>query len=472
MAIRYPQTNRSSSTSFSPQAFAQTQSKQDPLQSQMNQQQQYQGNMQLPMGIPMNTTHGVHLSGQTYSSPQSVQNSQGIGGPPGFLQSMNPTPLSNAAVQAHASKASASGNTKGSSEKPESSPKSAPGTTGLLYNTSQQNRLLSSCEWKDKILWASRMILGGNSINGFLRATATAQRIKKQRARQTAIAKRTAAAAAATVAGTKIEEAAADKSKDKSAKPIFDQVEEEKLKKEIMNPRTAKKIKSELEAGIEFCTSLHSVLRSVLFEVAPEQSQFIPASLEESALTPSTSAVDFRHATSSSTLNQTNMPWQVKQSNDMSKAQRKQSTTNVGDAGTSTLRKSRRKKLPPSNEPVIPLAEFDASGKRTCTKKEYNYRVFELLRFRPLKQDDFVAARLSSRDLWILAKVLKGYSGFKMSPNEFLKLSGARRDAVFRERVMVKDVEERDDSGSTLVPRSLVLPLPRNYSEAAEWGQR
>jgi len=129
-------------------------------------------------------------------------------------------------------------------------------------------------------------------------------------------------------------------------------------------------------------------------------------------------------------------------------------------------------KLPPSNEPPVNLPEFDSFGKRICTKKEHSIRLFEALRFRPLRAGDFVAARLSSRELWILAKVLKDSPGFTMAPAEFLRLSGTRRDAVFKEKVMVRDVEEKDDGGSTLVARNLILPLPRTYSEAAEWGQR
>lgn len=464
MAQRYPQ----------PNLFPQTQQLQDlpQMNQQQQQQQQYQGNIQFPVGVSLNPVQGVSLSGQPYSSPQTAQNVKGMGGPPSLLQNTNPISSLKTPTPASTSKTSMPGGSKTSSGKTESSPKVSLGPTGLVYNTNQQNKLLSCCEWKDKILWASRMILGGNSINGFLRATATAQRIKKQRARQSALAKKTAAAAA----GTNVDDGEAEKAK--SSKPIFDQIEEEKLKKEIMNPRTAKKIKSELEAGIKFCTSLHSVLRTVLFDVDPGQSQYFPPPLEETAMSSSTKSMEFQQASASSVLHDSNMPWAVRpntipvqQRPSLPKAQAKPAMP-LSNTGTSTLRKSRKKKLPPSNEPSVPLPEFDASGKRICTKKEYNFRIFELLRFRPLKQGDFVAARLSSRDLWILAKVLQDYSGFGMSPTEFLNLSETRRDAVFREKVMVRDVEEKEDSASTLVPRSLVLPLPRTYSEAAEWGQR
>ena len=101
------------------------------------------------------------------------------------------------------------------------------------------------------------------------------------------------------------------------------------------------------------------------------------------------------------------------------------------------------------------------------------YRIFQVLRFRQLKQGDFVAARLSSRDLWILATVLKDYPGANIGPTEFLLLTDSRRDGLFREKVLVKDVEDKDHRGApTPVARNLILPLPRGYSEAAEWAQR
>lgn len=392
-------------------------------------------------------------------------------------------PFPQHANTAASSSSGAAANPRASSPKPSSSApktsstkktdsKTTGGATGLSYNTSQQNRLLATSEWKDKLLWASRMVLGGNSINGFLRATATVQRIKKQRARQSSLAKKTAAAAAAAEGD--------DAAKAAAAKPIWDQAEEETLKKEIMNPRTAKKLKSELESGMEFCTSLHNVLRSVLYDVDPHQSQYYPPPLDESSTSlmmistrpMQASSISQYQQGSSSVSHDSSMPWTVKQSNVPATQQLQRPPPPTGSSGASTLRKSRKKKLPPSNEPPIDLPEFEG-GKRTCTKKEHNYRVFELLRFRPLKHGDFVAARLSSRDLWILAKVLKDYNGFSMSNLEFLNLSEAKRDSVFRDKVMVRDVEEKEGTGSSnLVSRNLILPLPRTYSEAAEWVQR
>jgi len=144
----------------------------------------------------------------------------------------------------------------------------------------------------------------------------------------------------------------------------------------------------------------------------------------------------------------------------------------TGGASGSTLRRHRKKKLPPSKEKLPDVTEFDASGKRVASKKEHSFRIFEALRFRALSAGDFVAARVTSRDLWILARVQADFPSFAMTPDEFLQLSGARRDAHFREKVAIKDVEEKGSGGTARVSRNLVLPLPRTFSEAAEWGQR
>ncbi|CAJ1943052.1 unnamed protein product [Cylindrotheca closterium] len=450
MAQRYPQPNRARNPHFPPQhppAY------QQPPQQMNMPNQQYQPTQGVSYtNPPVNPQVPNRLS--PYGSPPQASHpppAGGMSGPPTTFPNPTPKPAQ--------SKAS-------TTKKIDKN--IATGPSGFPYNTDEQNKLLSYCEWKDKVLWASRMILGGNSVNGFLRATAAAQRIKKQRARQSAQARKTAAAAASTGGNA---EAAADA--DKKAKPVFDQVEEEKLKKDIMNPRTAKKIKSELEAGMEYCTSLHNVLRSVLYEVDPSMSQYFPAPLDKPALVPTLPTPQQPTVPHDSSI-----PWALnsktapKQRPAPAAPSASSAASSAQNVGSSTLRRSRRKKLPPSKEPPVNLPEFDSFGKRVCAKKEHSIRVFEVLRFRSLKAGDFVAARLSSRDLWILAKVLKDYSGFTMAPVEFVKLSGARRDAVFKEKVMVRDVEEKEDGGSTLVSRNLVLPLPRTYSEAAEWGQR
>lgn len=510
MAQRYPQTNRS----IAPAPFPQAPDLPTPGQS-ANQQQQMAHSLHGQQSHVQQLTSQQYRPNMTQQRQQSSPNaSNGFaqGSPTGFIQRPKGMPSSasgafqNASLssinkhQAQARPSTASGlskqtNTSKSSKK-DSSSKQSGQTSGLVFNTPQQKDHLVNCDWKDKILWASRLILGGNSINGFLRATATAQRIKKQRARQIALTKKTAAAAAAgTPSGEK-----EDKVKDNSKK-AFDQAEEEKLKKDIMNPRTAKKIKSELEAGLQFCAAMHNVLRKALFEIDPAQTPYLPPNIfleDDKPAVPSVliPSIPKQGASYQQTLPNASvladMPWAVKsnaaggpQASYTKKGIQSQPGNSMfnhplnmaknqppGNPDGSSLRKLRKKKLPPSNEPPVFIPEFDGSGKRIYTKKEHNYRLFELLRFRPLRQGDFVAARLSSRDLWILARVLKDYPGTNMAPLEFLNLTGARRDAVFRDRVLLKDVEEKDEESSVQVLRSLALPLPRTHSEAAEWGQR
>lgn len=421
--------------------------------------------------------------------------------------------------------------------------------TTLDFNTPKQIQLLSQCDYADRTIWATRVLWGGNSVNGFLRATATAQRIKKQRARQNNSTKMSRLAKAASTTGvapgasagdddkkgaTATGSAAATTAKPNSStlnggtktKETFYQHEEELLKKEIMNPRTAKKLKSELEAGLTFCATVCNVLRGVLFDMDPSLSPSLPPHLileqekpppAHTFLVPSSpppgSAQQQRlssgiHGAGSSKLakgsskskNSANPGMKgatANKSSGVSKQQRSQhqltmaqdSTSSPGDPGNSTLRRLRKSNkknkgqsiyaepafanLPPEFDPVN-------SNKRTCTKKEYQHRAFQLLRYRDLREGDFCAARTTSRDLWILAKVLKDYKTnshipqYTVSPLDFLSLTDTRRDALFqKEKVLLEDVEDQQAHASgTQVIRSLVLPLPRSSAEANEWANR
>jgi hypothetical protein len=324
-----------------------------------------------------------------------------------------------------------------------------------------------------------------------------------------ALTKKSAAAAAAAASGTPPPEDKKDDSSIPVHKRSFDQSAEEQLKKDIMNPRTAKKIKAELEAGVQFCVTLHNLLRGILFEVDPTQAPHLPPALQMEGMVASSPQATASQLKTGILSSASTSPKQVMRpastvSGPVSTAafipsstppapvapfsipkpampqrpslpiskQSEKTTASPGNPGGSTLRKQRRKKLPPNMEPTVHLSEFDDSGKRLYPKKEHNSRLFQVLRFRALKQGDFVAARLSSRDLWILARVLKGYQGSPLSPNDFLQLSESKRDAVFRDKVLIKDVEDAKEGGATQVARSLILPLPRTYSEAAEWCQR
>jgi hypothetical protein len=240
---------------------------------------------------------------------------------------------------------------------------------------------------------------------------------------------------------------------------------EELLKVDVMNARTAKKMKLELELGMQFCVILHETVRACIYEMGNNVAPPPPlvASMK-------TNMIRFQKPARAVVV-KSSLPAPSKPPASAPTS----ATASTGMASDSKLRKQRKKKVPPSTEPPIPILEFE-NGKRLFTKKEFIVRVFEYLRFRSLKTGDFVAARLTSRDLWILATVQKDYNvsshtSTNLQPVEFLQLSEAKKSQLFKEKVVLKDVEDSDGALQS-VARSLVLPLPRSYGEAAEWCSR
>ena len=311
----------------------------------------------------------------------------------------------------------------------------------------EKQNLLARCNRTDRTIWAAHQLLGGVAVNGFLRSTATAQRIKKQRARQVQWKKKDG---------------------------HDDQQQEEDLKQQTMNPRTAKKIKLELTSGLLFCRQLHTVVKGLLAEMEPTY-HVPPLEGQSSLLVPSSSIV-------SSPLASTKLPIvtfpltlgavpskrpSAKTVTAAPKAPTSHPTSNPGDPTGSGLRKTRKRKWSMDVTPKLP----DHYAK--LPKKEQAWRLYSMLRFRTLQSGDYVAARVSSRDLWILARVVVAYPDSGLDVKEFLALSDAKRDALFKDKVVIKDVEEKDDVGTNQhVHRNLVLPLPRSFGEAAEWNTR
>lgn len=303
---------------------------------------------------------------------------------------------------------------------------------------SQFSALLQQCDWKDKTMWVSRQVLGGNQLNGFSRATAAVQRVKKQRARQVK-----------------------DKRTNETINPN-PQAAEEELKAQVMNTRTAKRIKTEMEGGRKFCELLHGCIRSILKDMNQHMNGEIP--IPPALGTPeSTTYSGISAATVSSNQGSTAV------SNNTATSSVPAKSTSMHDGVKSTLRKSRKRKLPPNTEAKLNISEVNPSGKR-YTKKDHASRLFEAYRFRSLRKGDLVAARVTSRDLWILAQVHQDFGG-PPNMNDFLQLSEAKREQSFRSKVTIKDVEDKNE-GTTKVARHLVLPLPRSFSEAAEWCVR
>lgn len=297
-------------------------------------------------------------------------------------------------------------------------------------------RLLSQCNSTDRTLWTVQQLLGGAQINGFLRSTATAQRIKKQRARQVQWKKKDG---------------------------HDEQQQEEDLKQQTMNPRTTKKIKMELTAGLMFCRQLHNVVKGLLAELEPG---YVVPPLEGQKPMPPPLA---QPPSIKPALPNLATPPVTKRLATVTKARVSpplaQPTTNPGDPTGSSLRKTRKRKWSADATPKLP----DSYSK--LPKKEQHWRLYSILRYRSLQPGDYVAARVSSRDLWILARVVTAYPDSGLDTKEFLTLTDAKRDALFRDKVAIHDVEEKSETNCQ-VHRNLVLPLPRSYSEAAEWNTR
>ena len=84
------------------------------------------------------------------------------------------------------------GSTKGQASSSQRSkviqPRVASASASLADANDEIMALLGQCPWEDRLIYATRLFLGGNSLNGYLRATSAAQRFKRQRARQVQIA--------------------------------------------------------------------------------------------------------------------------------------------------------------------------------------------------------------------------------------------------------------------------------------------
>jgi SGF29 tudor-like domain len=330
---------------------------------------------------------------------------------------------------------------------------SVPVPAPIVPNT-EMISLISSLDWIDRTIYVTRLLLGGPNINGFMRATGAVQRIKKQRMRQVK----------------------------KSSAPGN---EEEELMKETINPKTVKRIRSELVLGMKFCRHLHETIQRIIQELDPsqrvnlaslmepnpiaigEQTQtLIPLTTSTSKPTAPIAPVNVSNNRGLPASHPTTLPLQIPSSHSMMTPV---TTASPGDPNGSTLRKFRKHKFPEVHIPNV--SDIDPLTGKKYSKRDYAIVLLEVIRFRALKEGDYVAAKPASHDLWILARVIKDYPLDCGPPEEFLLLSESKRDSMFRDKVILKDVE--DSSSNTIsVARSNVLPLPRSYAEASDWGSR
>ena len=103
------------------------------------------------------------------------------------------------------------------------------------------------------------------------------------------------------------------------------------------------------------------------------------------------------------------------------------------------------------------------------SKRELAHRLFEATRFRKLLQGDYVAAKIGSKDMWLLCRVVKPWEALPVPIMRMMELTAIKRDALFKEKVVL---QEDCGDGARQVPRQHVLPLPRSFEEAYVWISR
>ncbi|KAL7521856.1 hypothetical protein ACHAWX_006534 [Stephanocyclus meneghinianus] len=307
----------------------------------------------------------------------------------------------------------------------------------------------------ERIVFSAKQLLGTGK-NGFSRSTSAMQRLKRQRARQ-------------------VGAAGGDE-------------DDEHLKKKTFNARLAKKLHSEMKQGLLFCNMMTAVLKSIITEIDPDNpllsipmpAVFDPDSNETSG-DETAKPKDGTTSASSASHSEYPQPMQNPSKNPPSaEAARslglglndKAETFAEGNPNGSTLRK-RDSHGDDTPDPTLLRMISDDGGKK-LTKKEIGYRLFESTRYRTLEPGDFVAAKVSSQDLWILARVVKEWISPGLSYKQMKDMSEIKRDAILSEKVYIQDHDEYngDLKSARAVSRLDILPLPKSVPEANNWGSR
>lgn len=346
-----------------------------------------------------------------------------------------------------------------------------------------------SCE--EKIIWVSKQILGTHGSNGFQVAMSNIQRTKRQRARQY--------------------------KKQHQDDTDIDGADQERLKAETFNARVAEKMISEMNQGLQFCDLMADTIKSILREIDPDNplilldsvpatsslsdaqkdarvsgtmdalSSAVSASLQEpsigsggggssSGVVPLPSKDVLASIMKGSNVN---LPQHLRPPTNASGGQHA-GTVAQDNAQGSTLRKSRKrgsiKVSTADKELVAVIGDHDDNGKK-LSKKELSNRLFEATRFRTLHKGDYVAAKLDSRDLWILARVVKQWNAVEVPLKLLLDLSDSKKETLFTEKVLIQEDDlyneyNGDLSSARAVKRQHIIPLAKSTPEGNEWGKR
>lgn len=345
--------------------------------------------------------------------------------------------------------------------------------------------ILENCSWQEKTVHVARSIFGTSSSNGFLKATAASQRIKKQIVKKIMLS-----------------------TNEEKQKILESQEGNEKLKSQIMDVQTVKRLRNETMKGIEFCLSISSLVKSVIADLEKFErkrtyfdnaasmhlqklentaANHVPnVSLAGSSSTKfdrfplvgisnqclendktanaknSSEKTNNSGVSSSFTFNSKSNSFMTK--GIISSAMPSKNTSNALEAGNpngSTLRKLRM-----NNSLSTQAEEFTDENGRKLSKREWSYQLSEISRIRSLNKGDYVAAKVECRDMYIVARVVEPY----IAPDE-----GELKQLNVPEReVLIQDVEDydADPQKAKAVARNLILSLPRSYAEALEWGLR
>mmetsp|Transcript_10023 Transcript_10023/g.18170 ORF Transcript_10023/g.18170 Transcript_10023/m.18170 type:complete len:384 (+) Transcript_10023:3-1154(+) len=253
------------------------------------------------------------------------------------------------------------------------------------------------------------------------------------------------------------------------------------LAPQILNSHTMKRIKEELNAGIQFCASLQKAINDTTnFMVKNNQKYGFGLGPNSSSTATATKAIG---------QNGSKQPPQQHSAKTTTSAPVVPATEPPNPyMGSSTLRKLRKSSIPIAFSPLtvnnslikeqlkLPsdinyMKQVDEKGTRVISKKESCRRAFEISRWRQLNVGDLAAAKLQSRDMWILCKVMSTWKPpSDMSYVDIIEMPAPRRDNVLAE-VLIKDADS-EDAPQQRIARNLILPLPRKLLEAAEWGFR
>jgi len=360
-----------------------------------------------------------------------------------------------------------------------STPRQQPHESTLSHDEVRKLANQLSCE--EKIIWVSRQILGTHGSNGFQRAMSNMQKLKRQRARQY--------------------------KKQHQDETDVDCVDQERLKAETFNVKVAEKMIAEMNQGLQFCDLMADTIKSILREIDPDNplihldsAPAAPSLLEIQKNPRVADTMAAMHAISSAVsaslqepnkggggrgaTAQPSMTSIMKGPSNKSSQMTRPSNTGgqlpetvaQGNPQGSTLRKLRKRssvKFHGDRDLVALIGDHDDNGKK-LSKKELSSRLFEATRFRTLNEGDYVAAKVSSQDLWLLARVVKQWNAVDVPLKQILDMSDIKREALFREKVYIQENDEYngDLSSARAVKRQHILPLARSHVEGNEWGKR